>query len=109
MTFLLSVCRHCFRYCQTLDGECPRCSHVKIEHTLERLSEIGPGVYVIHGIGTPIYKVGQTADPSARLAGLQSSSPVPLRVVRFFPSDPPMELEKMLHFILDEYRRPGSE
>jgi hypothetical protein len=61
-------------------------------------------VYVIEGAG--LYKIGFSATPRRRLAGLQSSSPVELRLVGVIEGT--RSDEAQWHYLLRERRRHGE-
>jgi hypothetical protein len=63
-------------------------------------------VYIIHATGTNLYKIGQTRNLKARLRGLQTSSPYPLRMIdKCFGSQ---DLEFYIHREFADYRKTGE-
>jgi hypothetical protein len=63
----------------------------------EKWEGLGGFVYLIQAEGTDIYKIGISKDVRYRLKALQTSSPVPLKMVSFQFTDKPFKQEEKLH------------
>ena len=61
-----------------------------------------------HRISNPYLKIGQTVDLTARLGGLQTSSPVDLHFVAYMKAQDRFVLEKYFHQIFNKDRVRGE-
>jgi predicted nucleic acid-binding Zn ribbon protein len=112
-------CRMCSRYGRVDRlGHCGPCAYdLRNPHRLWRkygmsdteLGPLGPGVYIVHAVGTGYYKIGKAGNALDRFLALRTASPAELRVIRFFETEETKELETGLHGVFAAHRRRGSE
>lgn len=71
--------------------------------------EPAPGyVYLIHGVGTPWYKIGLTTNPQIRLKQLGTQGPFKLEILRSFSVDDMCSVEELLHAYFANKRANGE-
>lgn len=65
------------------------------------------GIYFVQGVNGGPIKIGVTRNVVQRLKGIQTGSPVRLKIVAFLP-DAPRALEGDIHERYDEFRLEGE-